>query len=119
MFNGAHYVIFSEEPERDRALMAELLGLDAVDAGGGWMIFEMPPSELAIHPPWKDRKQELHMLCQDIESTRAALEEKGLTCDPVEDMGYGLVSGFTLPGGTTIGFYQPNHALAAKISARS
>lgn len=109
MFSGAHMVIFSEDAEADRSLIHDLLGRSAVDAGGGWMIYEMPPAELAIHPPHGPIRHELHLMCDNIKETCQELETRGLTCDPIEDLGYGLVSAFTLPGGSTIGFYEPRH----------
>ncbi len=112
MFSGSHVVIFSNDAEADRALMQRLMGGHAVDAGEGWMIYAMPPAEIAVHPPYGDNRCELHMMCDDIEETRARLAELGLESKPAEDMGYGLVSSFQMPGGTTIGFYQPRHETA-------
>jgi len=112
MFSGSHVVIFSSEPEADRVLMAKLMGRHAVDAGEGWMIYEMPPAEVAVHPPYGEATCELHMMCDDIDRTIQQLSDLGLTYKQVEDMGYGLVSSFQLPGGTVIGFYQPRHVTA-------
>ena len=112
MFKGSHVVIFSNAPEEDRALMGKLMGGNAVDAGEGWMIYSMPPAEIAVHPPHGEIRHELHMMCDDIEKTRSELAKLGLESKPVENLGYGLVSSFELPGGSTIGFYQPRHATA-------
>ena len=112
MFNGTHLVVFSEDPEADRALFARLFPGDPVDAGEGWLIFKTPPAEIAVHPPHGTIRHEIHLMCDDIEVTRAALDALGLACDAIEDMGYGLVSAFTLPGGARMGFYQPRHATA-------
>lgn len=112
MFVGSHMVIFSEDPDADRALFRKLFPENPVDAGKGWMIYKLPPAEIAVHPPFGDAKHELHMMCEDIHQTCAKLVEMGFACDPVEDMGYGLVSGFTLPGGAKLGFYQPLHETA-------
>lgn len=112
MFSGSHLVIFSTEPEADRALMAKLTGGKHVDAGDGWMIYELPPAEVAIHPSSRSTHHELHLMCQDIESTRQQLGKLGIDSAEPQDMGYGIVSEFTMPGGSVIGFYQPRHASA-------
>ena len=105
-------VIFSNDPETDRALMGKLMPGNVVDAGDGWMIYAMPPAEVAIHPPHGDLRCELHMMCDDIEKTRTELADLGLECDAPQDLGYGIQSGFVLPGGARIGFYQPRHETA-------
>ena len=102
-------VIFSKDADADRAIMAQILPGNAIDAGGGWMIYALPEAELAVHPEHGPIRHELHMMCEDIEDTRDKLIALGLVCDPVEDLGYGLVSSFALPGGAKIGFYQPRH----------
>ena len=112
MFSGAHMVIFSNDAEADRALFHTLFPDNSVDAGHGWLIFKLPPAEIAVHPPHGNLRHELHLICDDIQQTAAALNDLGVDTDPVEDMGYGLVSGFTLPGGSKLGFYQPRHATA-------
>ncbi len=112
MFSGAHMVIFSNDAEADRALFGKLFPQQIVDAGGGWLIFKLPPAEIAVHPPHGDLRHELHMMCDDIAATCEALKEMGFATNPVEDFGYGLVSGFTLPGGSDLGFYEPRHDTA-------
>ena len=112
MFTGSHVVIFSNDAEADRALMGKLMGGRAVDAGEGWMIYAMPPAEIAVHPPYGDVRCEFHMMCDDIEATRAKLADLGLASEDPQDLGYGIQSGFTLPGGARIGFYQPRHQTA-------
>jgi hypothetical protein len=47
---GAHPVLYSQDADADRQFLAETFGFDSVDAGGGWLIFAMPPSELAVQP---------------------------------------------------------------------
>ncbi len=112
MFKGSHMVIFSADPEADRALFKTLFPENPIDAHEGWMIYKMPPAEIAVHPIHGPIRHELHMMCDRIEETCKALEGLGFECDPVEDLGYGLVSGFTLPGGAKLGFYQPTHQTA-------
>lgn len=112
MFKGAHMVIFSNDAKADRALFRDLFPENCVDAGDGWLIFKLPPAEIAVHPPYGELRHELHMICDDVQATCKALNTLGHATDPVEDMGYGLVSGFTLPGGSRLGFYQPRHDTA-------
>lgn len=107
MFSLGHMVIFSTKPEEDRALMAKLMPKPGVDVGGGWMIYPMPPSEIAIHPSDSAVHHEIHFHVKDIGVARATLAELGLDSPEPQDLGYGLVSSFTLPGGSTVGFYQP------------
>ena len=112
MFSGSDMVIFSNDPDADRVLMQKLMGLKAMDAGHGWTIYAMPPAEIAVHPIDGPVRHELHMMCDDIDDTRKRLAELGLESKPAEDLGYGLVSSFEMPGGSTIGFYQPRHERA-------
>jgi catechol 2,3-dioxygenase-like lactoylglutathione lyase family enzyme len=110
MFSGAHMVIYSADAEADRKFFRDVLGFANVDAGGGWLIFALPPGEAAFHPGDNPDVQELYLICEDVAATRADLQTAGVTCDPVRDEGWGLLSGFRLPGGGRIGFYQPRHA---------
>ncbi len=112
MFSGSHMVIFSKDAEADRALFKVLFPENPIDAHDGWMIYKMPPAEIAVHPEHGPIRHELHMMCDDIRKTCSTLEEMGYPCDPVEDLGYGLVSGFVLPGGAKLGFYEPRHETA-------
>ncbi|MGI9394708.1 MAG: VOC family protein [Boseongicola sp.] len=112
MFSGSHLVVFSTEPDADRELMAKMTCGKRVDAGDGWMIYEMPPAEIAIHPSGGGTHHELHFMCEDIEVTRQQLADFGIDSTEPTDQGYGIVSEFTMPGGSVIGFYQPRHASA-------
>jgi catechol 2,3-dioxygenase-like lactoylglutathione lyase family enzyme len=109
LFSGAHTVIFSRDAEADRAFLRDVLGFAHVDAGGGWLIFALPPGEAAIHPDDTRTSQELYLICEDVAAAVAALEANGVQAAPVTDEGWGLLSAFTLPGGSRIGFYQPRH----------
>lgn len=110
MFNGAHVMIYSQDGEADRAFFRDVLRMPHVDAGRGWLIFALPPSEAAIHPHETSRAHELYLMCDDIEAARADLSGRGVSTTDVTDEGWGLLSSFTLPGGSTVGFYQPRHA---------
>jgi catechol 2,3-dioxygenase-like lactoylglutathione lyase family enzyme len=111
MINGAHAIVYSRDAEADRAFLRDVIGLPSVDVGHGWLIFGLPPSEVAIHPADDEGgEHELYFMCDDIERLVKALDEKGLTCSAVQDQGWGLLTHVTLPGGGKLGIYQPRHA---------
>ncbi len=112
MIYGAHALIYSRAPEEARALLTTILGDgDTVDAGGGWLIFALPPSEIAVHPTTGVPGIDLYLMCQDIEKTILALREKGVKfTKPVQDVSWGRVCAIALPGGGELGLYQPRHA---------
>jgi hypothetical protein len=110
VFSGAHTVIYSGDATADRDFCRDVLGLPHVDSGGGWLIFALPPAEVAMHPHDSARVHELYLICDDVAATIRELSARGADCAPVTDEGWGLLSGFRLPGGATIGFYQPRHA---------
>jgi catechol 2,3-dioxygenase-like lactoylglutathione lyase family enzyme len=107
---ATHCLIFAEDAGRARAFVRDVLGFPSVDAGDGWLIFALPPAELAFHPAEAGR-HELFFMCRDIESTVAELERKGVEfVSPVSDEGFGLVTRLRIPGGGEIGLYEPRHA---------
>ena len=111
--SGAHVIIYSRDAVADRAFVKDVLGLDAVDSGSGWLIFALPPSELAFHPTEERDHHELYLLCDDIEATAKELERKGVQLKrPFDEARWGRVTEITLPGGGRVGLYQPKHALA-------
>ena len=110
MINGTHSVIYSRDPEADRAFLRDVLGLPHVDAGDGWLIFGLPPSEVAVHPSDKNDTHEFYLMCDDIEELVREMKKNGVACDPVQDAGWGLLTRITLPGGGKLGVYQPRHA---------
>ncbi len=109
MFNGAHVIIYSTDAEADRQFFADVLNLPNVDVGGGWLIFALPPSEVAFHPHEKSDAHELYLMCDNIEDCRRQLSEAGVLSSEVDDERWGLLSSSKLPGGATVGFYQPRH----------
>jgi predicted enzyme related to lactoylglutathione lyase len=107
---GAHAIIFSQDPGAVRAFVRDVLGLSSVDAGGGWLIFALPPAELAVHPTDAPTRHELYLMCDDIYATVKELEGKGVTFTrPVEDAGWGLVTALQLPDGSELALYEPRH----------
>jgi predicted enzyme related to lactoylglutathione lyase len=113
VINGVHAVLFSEDAESVRAFFRDVLGFSSVDAGGGWLIFALPPAELAAHPAMNGEKHELYFMCDDIEATVAELEGKGVQFTrPIKDQGFGLVTAMRVPGGGELALYQPKHPKA-------
>ena len=112
MINGAHAIIFSHDAEADRGFFKDVLGLDSVDAGGGWLIFALPPSELAVHPAEAGKPgQEIYLMCAEIDRTVRDLESRGITIErPSHDEPWGHLAFVRLPGGGRLGIYQPRHA---------
>jgi catechol 2,3-dioxygenase-like lactoylglutathione lyase family enzyme len=111
VIEGAHTILYAHDAEAARAFFRDVLELRAVDAGGGWLIFELPPGELACHPAEAPAGHaELYLMCTDVEATRAELEAKGVEFPtPVSDQGFGLVTHLEVPGFGRLGLYQPRH----------
>jgi len=111
---GVHAIIFAEDAERARAFLRDVLGFEAVDAGAGWLIFALPPAELAVHPgPGWGREAGRHalfLMCHDIEQTVEELERKGARfASPIEDEAWGRIAQLEIPGAGEIGLYEPRH----------
>lgn len=111
MVFGAHLVLYSTDVDADRRFLAQVLGLRSIDAGHGWLIFEMSPAELAVHPG-EAPGVELFLMCEDLTAEVEALAARGVTCSSVEQARWGSITKITLPGDGTIGSYQPKHPLA-------
>jgi predicted enzyme related to lactoylglutathione lyase len=110
MITGMHAIVFSPAAEKVRAFFADVLGMDAVDAGGGWLIFALPPAELAVHPADGATRHELYLMCDDIHATLAELRSKGAdVVGDVSDQGWGLLGAIRLPDGSELPIYQPRH----------
>jgi catechol 2,3-dioxygenase-like lactoylglutathione lyase family enzyme len=112
MMTGVHAIVYSEDAEAARAFFRDVLELDSVDAGGGWLIFALPPAELAAHPAAESGRHELYLMCDDVHATVADLEAKGVEfVRPVSDEGFGLLTALRIPGGGEVGLYEPRHPL--------
>src|ERR1700687_2478523 len=113
LISGAHVIIYSRDAEADRAFFKDVLGLESVDSRGGWLIFALPPSEVAFHPTEEEGRHELYLLCNDIEATAKELERRGVPLKrPFDEARWGRVTELSLPGGGRVGLYQPKHPLA-------
>lgn len=110
MITGVHAIVFSPDAERVRAFFADVLNLPSVNAGGGWLIFALPPAELAVHPADGAGHHELYLMCDDIHATLAELRAKGVeVARDVADQGWGLLAAIRLPDGGEFPIYQPRH----------
>jgi catechol 2,3-dioxygenase-like lactoylglutathione lyase family enzyme len=109
MIYGSHVILSSSDADADRAFLADVLGFEHVDAGGGWLIFGLPPAEAAVHPA-DAPGAELYLMCDDLATEMRALEAKGVQCSEVEEARWGSVTKIRLPGGGQVGLYQPRHA---------
>lgn len=112
MITGAHVILFSTDADADRAFIRDAFDMDHVDAGGGWLIFKLPPSELAFHPSDENDKSEFYLMCDDVDAEIARLTAVGLACDPIREEMWGRLTRVTLPGGGKLSMYEPKHATA-------
>jgi len=106
---GSHSIIYSKDPAADRVFLKDVLKFPNVDVGDGWLIFGLPPSEVAVHPSEKNDVHEFYLMCDDVETLVAELQEREIACDPIHNLGWGLITQVTLPGGGKLGIYQPRH----------
>jgi catechol 2,3-dioxygenase-like lactoylglutathione lyase family enzyme len=110
MIIGAHTIIQSKDAEADKAFLRDVLGLSGIDSGGGWLIFSLPPSEVAVHPSSQNDAHDLYLICDDIEAFVAEMSGKGVSCSPIQEQRWGRLIQLQLPGGGKLGVYQALHA---------
>lgn len=116
MITGVHTLVYTPAAEEVRAFFRDVLGMPSVDAGGGWLIFALPPAELAVHPSEESMHSELYLICDDVHATVEELKKKGVELRPVREERWGLVTAIKLPGGGELGLYQPKHPTAVRLS---
>lgn len=109
MITGAHAIVYSTDPDADRAFLADVLGFSHVDAGDGWLIFRLPPAEVAVHPSDENGIHELYLMTDDVAALVASLRDRDIETSAVADRGWGLLIEVTLPGGGKLGIYEPRH----------
>jgi catechol 2,3-dioxygenase-like lactoylglutathione lyase family enzyme len=113
---GAHLIVFTQDAEADRAFLRDVLGFEGVDAGDGWLIFALPPAEIAVHPSDAGGRHELYLMCDDIHGTVRELSGKGVELGrEVSDEGWGLLTAIRLPSGGELGLYEPRHPTPLRI----
>jgi catechol 2,3-dioxygenase-like lactoylglutathione lyase family enzyme len=116
VINGSHVIVFSRDPEADRAFFDEVLQYPHVDAGGGWLIFKLPPAEVAVHPSGGEVGHELYFMCDDVAETMRELQGKGVEfTEGITEERWGRVTRFRLPGGSEVGMYEPRHPRATDL----
>jgi hypothetical protein len=114
MIHGAHVVIYSTDAEADRAFFRDVLKYPHADAGHGWLIFALPPAEVAVHPSEKNDVHELYLMCDDVRALVSEMTAKKIACSEIHEEGWGSMTHVTLPGGGKLGVYQPKHASPLK-----
>jgi catechol 2,3-dioxygenase-like lactoylglutathione lyase family enzyme len=129
MINGAHVLLYSRDPDADRAFFTNVLELKSVDAGRGWLIFALPPAEAALHPTEDAVERELagrellgsvlYFMCDDLDATISKLAAKQVTCTPVSREPWGIRTTIPLPSGGEVGLYQPTHPTALNLDRRT
>jgi hypothetical protein len=110
MITGAHSIIYSTNPDADKEFFKSILKFPNVDVGDGWLIFALPPSEVAVHPSDGSSGHELYLMCDDINDFIKEMAGHNITCSAAQDQGWGILTELTLPGGSKLGVYQPRHA---------
>ncbi|HET9648811.1 MAG TPA: extradiol dioxygenase [Microlunatus sp.] len=114
MITGAHAIVYSTGAEADRLFLRDLLATPSVDAGGGWLIMALPAAEIAVHPTEGAPRQELYLMCDDIEGTVKEITARGVKVEgSISDEGWGLLATVRLPSGGRLGIYEPRHPVAA------
>jgi len=110
MIIGAHSIIYSTDPEADRAFLRDVLKFPKVDVGGGWLIFGLPPAEVAVHPSGENGVHEFYLMCEDVKAFVKEMNRHNIHCGELHNQGWGILTQITLPGGGKLGVYQPRHA---------
>lgn len=127
MFIGTHLLLYSHDAGADRAFIRDVLGIPAIDAGEGWLIFALPPSEMGVHPMERPRAvgpggegletATVYLMCRDLRATMMELAARGVQCPAAQEAGWGVVTAVPLPGGGKLGLYEPHHPLAIDRAA--
>lgn len=112
MIFGAHVIVYSRDAESDRIFLRDVLGFPSVDAGRGWLIFALPPAEMAVHPDETSTHHELYLMCEDLSTEIARLGQLKVHCSEVQEARWGSITRIPLPGGGKLGLYQPRHPTA-------
>src|SRR5712671_6793347 len=117
MINGVHALMYAKDADKVRAFLRDVLKYPSVDAGHGWLIFALPPAEVAVHPSDENDVHELFLMCDDVQALIDEMKKQNVTCSPVDEQRWGSITRLTLPGGGKLGVYQPKHASPPKAGA--
>jgi predicted enzyme related to lactoylglutathione lyase len=127
MINGAHFLLHSTDSEADRKFFRDVLGFRSVDVGHGWLIFALPPTEMAVHPSDGDLAQDhadhkkawvLYLMCDDLQAEIKSLKAKKVRCTEIQEERWGIITTIPLPSGAEIGLYQPKHKTAIGLGSK-
>jgi hypothetical protein len=110
MIIGSHVIIYSRDAQADRSFLQKVLKFPHVDVGGGWLIFGLPPAEVAFHPAEHEQGHEFYLMCENVEAFIRVMQKHAIECSPVKTERWGLLTEVTLPGGGKLGVYEPRHA---------
>ncbi len=116
MIIGAHIGIQSSDEKADKAFFKNVLKLTNVDAGGGFLLFGVPPSEIAVHGGGNGT-HELYLMCDNVGTFIADMTKRGVASTPAQNQGWGIMTQITLPSGGKLGVYQPQHKRPAPMAA--
>lgn len=119
MITGAHVIIYTKDPEADRAFFRDILGFRSVDAGQGWLIFALPASEAAFHPADQNGAHEIYLMCDNLAKEIKSLKARKVPCSAVHEERWGSITRVSLPGGGKLGLYQPRHKTSMEDDAKS
>ncbi len=119
MLTGAHVILYSRNAEADRTFLSAVMDLPSVDVGGGWLIYALPPSELAVHPAKRSGRHELYLMTDDLKALVAALRKKHVRCHRITRQRWGMLSTVRLPGGGELGIYEPAHSRPKPMRGRA
>ncbi|MGG2460744.1 VOC family protein [Streptomyces sp. RGM 3693] len=116
MISGSHVILYSQDADADRAFIRDVLGFPGVDAGGGWLVFKLPPAEVAVHPTDDAPRHELYLMCDDLHAQLDQLRAQGVEVTrPVSEQRWGLLTAVRLPSGAELPLYQPLHPVAPSL----
>ena len=125
MINGSHFLLYSRDAEADRNFLRDVLQFQSVDAGRGWLIFALPPAEVAVHPASAEAPAAnaedgvigaaVYLMCDDLGVEMTRLNSRNVKFSAVETAPWGMVTTFSLPSGAKVGLYQPTHPTALNL----
>ena len=118
MILGAHSILYSRDADADRRFLRDVLAFPHVDAGEGWLVFGLPPAEVAVHPGDRNDVHEFYLMCDDVNAFVADMARRNVSCAEIRALGWGLLTEVTLPGGGRLGVYQPRHVRAKPMRVR-
>jgi catechol 2,3-dioxygenase-like lactoylglutathione lyase family enzyme len=118
MIHGAHVILYSKDAEADRAFFRDVLKYPHADAGHGWLIFALPPAEIAVHPSDRNDVHEVYLMCDDVHALIDEMKQQRIECSAIEEQRWGSITRVTLPGGGKLGIYQPKHPSPIAVGPR-